>query len=83
MPKGAFLHPPTAPREFGKKAVLIEWQIGQMFGVHVVRGTVVDGGVCLPFHAEVWATQSNYPDGPRTFWTNRGPVRANMRGIWG
>jgi len=53
-----------------------------MFGALVVRGTVVDGDTRVPFHAEVWATQSNYPEGPRLFWTNRGRIRATSAGRW-
>ncbi len=78
----AYLRPPSPSAEFGGKAVLRGWEIGHMFGALVVRGTIVDGGTSRPFHAEVWATQSNFPEGPRFFWTNRGRVHAALRGRW-
>lgn len=78
----AFLRPPTARPEFGRRAVLCRWEIGHMFGALVIRGTVVEGDTGAPFHAEVWATQSNYPEGPRLFWTNRGRIRATSAGRW-
>lgn len=83
MTNRAYLRPPTPRSEFDRKAVLCRWEIGHMFGALVVRGTIIDRGTCLPFHAEVWATQSNFPEGPRLFWTNRGPIRATFGGHWG